>query len=84
MAGETMETVTEVILGGSKISIDSDCSHYIKRHLLLASQVALVVKKLPANAGYISDVGLIPDWEDPLVGKILLATHSSILVRRTP
>ena len=84
MAGETMETVTEFILGGSKISTDSDCSHYIKRHLLLASQVALVVKKLPANAGYIRDVGSIPDWEDPLVGKILLATHSSILVRRTP
>ena len=33
--GETMETVTDVILGGSKITADSDCSHEIKRHLLL-------------------------------------------------
>ena len=33
--GETMETVTDFILGGSKISPDGDCSHEIKRHLLL-------------------------------------------------
>ena len=33
--GETMETVTNFILGGSKITADSDCSHEIKRHLLL-------------------------------------------------
>ena len=33
--GETMETVTDLILGGSKITADGDCSHEIKRHLLL-------------------------------------------------
>ena len=33
--GETMETVTDFILGGSKITVDSDCSHEIKRCLLL-------------------------------------------------
>jgi len=33
--GETMETVTDFILGDSKITADSDCSHEIKRHLLL-------------------------------------------------
>ena len=32
---ETVETVTEFIFGGSKITADSDCSHKIKRHLLL-------------------------------------------------
>ena len=32
--GETMETVTDFILGGSKITADDDCSHEIKRHLL--------------------------------------------------
>ena len=32
---ETMETVTDFILGGSKITADGDCSHEIKRHLLL-------------------------------------------------
>ena len=33
--GETMETVADFILGGSKITADGDCSHEIKRHLLL-------------------------------------------------
>ena len=33
--GETMETVTDFIFGGSKITADGDCSHKIKRHLLL-------------------------------------------------
>ena len=36
---ETMETVTDFILGGSKITRDSDCSHEIKRHLLLGRKV---------------------------------------------
>ena len=33
--GETMETVTDFIFLGSKITLDGDCSHKIKRHLLL-------------------------------------------------
>ena len=33
--GKTMETVTDFILGGSKITVYGDCSHEIKRHLLL-------------------------------------------------
>ena len=33
--GETMETVTDFILGSSKITADSDCSQEIKRHFLL-------------------------------------------------
>ena len=37
--GETMETVTDFILGGSKITSDGDCSHEIKRHLLLGRKV---------------------------------------------
>ena len=35
--GETMETVTDCIFLGSKITVDDDCSHEIKRHFLLAS-----------------------------------------------
>ena len=37
--GETMETVTDFILGCSKITADGDCSHEIKRHLLLGRKV---------------------------------------------
>ena len=33
--GETVETVRDFILGGSKITADGDCSHEIKRHVLL-------------------------------------------------
>ena len=36
--GETMETVTEFIFGGSKITADGDCSHEIKRWLLLGKK----------------------------------------------
>ena len=37
--GETMETVTNFILGGSKITVDGDCSHEIKRRLLLEEKL---------------------------------------------
>ena len=36
---ETVETVTDFILGGSKIIVDGDCSHEIKRHLLLGRKI---------------------------------------------
>ena len=37
--GETVETVSDLIFGGSKITADGDCSHEIKRHLLLGRKV---------------------------------------------
>ena len=37
--GETMETVADFILGGSKITADGDCSHEIKRRLLLGGKL---------------------------------------------
>ena len=37
--GETVETVSDLIFGGSKITADGDCSHEIKRRLLLGSEV---------------------------------------------
>ena len=39
MDGETVETVTDFIFLGSKITADGDCSHEIKRHLLLGRKV---------------------------------------------
>ena len=49
IGGETMETVTDFILGGSKITADGDCSHEIKRHLLLGrkamTKLDIVLKK---------------------------------------
>ena len=39
MDGETMETVTNFILGGSKITADGDCSHEINKRLLLERKI---------------------------------------------
>ena len=39
IGGETVKTVSDFILGGSKITADGDCSHEIKRHLLLGRKV---------------------------------------------
>ena len=39
--GETMETVTDFIFFGSKITADSDCSHEIKRHFLLGRKTMI-------------------------------------------
>ena len=39
--GETVETARDFILGGSKISVDGDCSHEIKRRLLLRKKVMI-------------------------------------------
>ena len=50
--GETMETVTDFILGGSKITADGDCSHEIRRHLLLGRKLRILKSRdipLPTN-----------------------------------
>ena len=39
--GETVETVSDFISGGSKITADGDCSHEIKRHLLLGRKAMI-------------------------------------------
>ena len=46
MDGETMETVTDFILGGSKITADGDCSHEIKRRLLLGRKVITILDSI--------------------------------------
>jgi len=50
--GETVETVTEFIFGGSKITADGDCSHEIKRHLLLGRKVYDQPKQLIKKQRY--------------------------------
>ena len=47
--GETMETVTDFILGDSKITADGDCSHEIKRHLLLGRKVTTNLDSILKN-----------------------------------
>ena len=44
--GETVETVSDFILGGSKITADDDCSHEIKRRLLLGRKVMTNLERI--------------------------------------
>ena len=62
IAGETVERVRDFILGDSKITADVDCSHEIKRHLLLGRKVMTyldsilksrdIANKGPSSQGY--------------------------------
>ena len=56
--GETMETVTDFILGGSKITVDGDCSHEIKRRLLLRRKVMTNLGSILKSRDYFADQGL--------------------------
>ena len=49
--GETMEIVTDFILGGSKITAGGDCSHEIKRHLLLGRKVITKLDSILKSRG---------------------------------
>ena len=55
--GETVETVTDFIVLGSKITADGDCSHEIKRHLLLGRKVMTNLDNILKSRG-ITDKGL--------------------------
>ena len=73
--GETVELVTDFVFLGSKITVDSDCSHEIKRHLLLggktmANKPRQCIKKQrhqfankgPSSQGYGFPSGCIQTW----------------------
>ena len=53
--GETVETVSDFILGGSKISADGDCSHEIKRCLLLGRKVMTNLDSMFKSRDYFTD-----------------------------
>ena len=49
--GETMGTLTEFIFGGSKVTADGDCSHKIKRHLLLGRKAVTNLDSILKSRG---------------------------------
>ena len=55
--GETMETVRDFILGGSKITADGDCSHEIKRHLLLGRKAMTNLDSILKSRCYFTKKG---------------------------
>ena len=62
--GETVETVTDFILGGSKITADGDCSHEINRHLLLGRKT---ITKLDRAVALPTKVCLVKAMVFPVV-----------------
>ena len=56
--GETMETVTEFIFLGSKITADGDCSHEIKRHLLLGRKAMTNLDSMVKSRHYFANKGM--------------------------
>ena len=59
MDGETVETVSDFILGGSKITADGDCSHEIKRHLLFGEKVMTNLDNILKQRHYFVNKGLL-------------------------
>ena len=57
--GETMETVTDIILFGSKITVDDDCSHEIKRCLLLERKDMTNLDSILKNSNLPTKVHLV-------------------------
>ena len=55
--GETVETMSDSILGGSKITADGDCSHEIKRHLLLGRKVVTNLDSILKSRHYFANKG---------------------------
>ena len=55
--GETVETVSDFILGGSKITADGDCSHELKRRLLLGRKVMTNLDSLLKSRHYFANKG---------------------------
>ena len=56
--GETVETVSDFIFGGSKITADSDCSHEIKRRLLLGRSYDQPRQRIKKQRHYFANKGL--------------------------
>ena len=67
--GETVETVPDFIFLGSKITADGDCSHEIKRHLLLVRKVMTTLDSILKNRDITlpTKVHLVKDMDFPVV-----------------
>ena len=71
--GETVETVTGFILGGSKITADGDCNHEIKRPLLLGRKIMTKLDSILKSRDMREGAKMAEEWG----GTILSPTYSS-------
>ena len=82
--GETVETVSDFIFGGSKITADGDCRHEIKRHLLLGRKVMTnLAAAAAAAAAAAKSLQSCPTLCDPIDGSPPGSPVPGILQART-
>ena len=62
-----MEAVTDFLFLGSKITLDGDCSHEIKKHLLLGRKVMTHLDSVLKNRHHFVDIGLVRTMIFPVV-----------------
>ena len=72
--GETVETVSNFILRGSKITADGDCSHEIKRHLLLGRKVMTNLDSILKSRDITLSINV-------LIAKAIVFSNSHVIVR---
>ena len=65
--GETVETVSDFIVGGSKITADGDCSHEIKRRLLLGRKSMTNLDSILKNIALLTKIHLVKAMVFPVV-----------------
>ena len=73
--GETMKTVTDFIFLGSKITADGDCSHEIKRHLLLRRKTMTKLDRIVKSRDTVSPTKV--DSHKPMVFPVVMYGYKS-------
>ena len=89
IAGETMEALRDLILGGSKITADGNCGHEIKRHLLLERKAIINLDSIlkSKNITLLTKVQIVKAVVFPVVmyrWEKAMAPHSSTLAWKIP
>ena len=68
--GETVETVADFMFGGSKITADGDCSHEIRRHLLLGRKIMTNLASISRDITLPTKVHLVKAMVFPVVMRL--------------
>ena len=82
--GETVETVADFILGGSKITTDGDCSHEIKRHLLLGRKIMTNLDSILKAETLLANKGLSSQFSSVQFSRSVMSDYLQSMNRSKP
>ena len=82
--GETVETVADFILGGSKITTDGDCSHEIKRHLLLGRKIMTNLDSILKAETLLANKGLSSQFSSVQFSRSVMSDYLQSMTRSKP